>query len=231
MNLLSVEVILTILVVCGGVYLYTHSIFGVIAVFLALVLGAYFLGVWLGVPLEFPVQFTFDLETAPQASISIGGDWNPHPASTQEVFYIAGNQYTYKDAPNVCAVYDAQLASYDQLLDAYAKGAEWCGYGWTQGGMALYPTQEKTWNTLQQDIDSSKKTSCGRPGINGGYFDLNTKFGVNCYGVKPACDNRKYPIAVGSSAVDQKAVNQFKKDQGHIKVWPFSRDGWSMWTL
>ena len=231
MNLLSVEVLLTILVVCGGVYISTGSIFGVVAVFVALCLGAYFLGVWLGVPLEFPVQFSLDLEHAPQASIGIGLDWMPHPASTPEVFYVAENKYTYKEAPNVCAVYDAQLASYEQLLEAHAKGAEWCGYGWTQGGMALYPTQDKTWKTLQQDIDTSKKRSCGRPGINGGYFDLNTRFGVNCYGVKPACDNRKYPIAVGSSAVDDKEVNRLKKDMSHIKVWPFSRDGWSMWTL
>jgi hypothetical protein len=231
MNLFSVEVLLTILVVCGGVYVATHSIFGVIAVFLALSLCAYFLGVWLGVPLEFPVQFSFDLEQAPQASIGIGLDWVHHPASTSEVFYIAGNEYTYKDAPNVCAVYDAQLASYDQLLEAYSKGAEWCGYGWTQGGMAMYPTQEKTWKALQQDVDSRKKTSCGRPGINGGYFDLNTKFGVNCYGVKPACDNRKYPISVGSSTIDRHEVKRYEKDMGHIQVWPFSRDGWSMWTL
>ena len=124
MNLLSVEVLLTILVVCGGVYISTGSIFGVVAVFVALCLGAYFLGVWLGVPLEFPVQFSLDLEHAPQASIGIGLDWMPHPASTPEVFYVAENKYTYKEAPNVCAVYDAQLASYEQLLEAHAKGAE-----------------------------------------------------------------------------------------------------------
>ena len=229
MNLLSVEVFIGILLASAVVYFMTGSIFSVIAVFLVLCLGAYFLGVWLGVPLELPVQFAFDLEHGPQASIGI--DWSPHPAYTPEVFYIAGDSYTYKDAPNVCAVYDAQLATYDQILEAYAKGAEWCGYGWTAGGMALYPTQEKTWKTLREDVDTSKRTSCGRPGINGGYFDLNTKFGVNCYGVKPACDNRKYPIPVGSSAIDNKKVNEFKKDMGHIKVWPFSRDGWSMWTL
>ena len=230
MNLFSIEVLVVILAVSGGIYVATGSISALLVVFVALCVGAYFTGVWLGVPLEFPLQFTFDIETSPQPS-GISFDWSPHPAHTPEVFYVAGNNYTYKEAPNVCAVYDAQLATYSQVLEAYSKGAEWCGYGWTQGGMALYPTQESTWSVLQQNDDNKKRKSCGRPGINGGYFDTNTKFGVNCYGMKPDCNNRKYPIPIGESERDRKEIERLKKDQSHIKIWPFNRSGWSMWSI
>ena len=117
------------------------------------------------------------------------------------------------------------------MLEAHGKGAEWCEYGWSQGAMALYPTQEKTWEILQQDDDTRKRKSCGRPGVNGGYFGKNTKFGVNCFGIKPGCNNRKYPIRVGSDSTDQAAINALKKDMSHIKVWPFNRGGWSEWGM
>ena len=77
----------------------------------------------------------------------------------KEVFYVSGNEYTYDEAAAVCAAYDADLASYDQVNDAYSKGAEWCGYGWTQGGMALYPTQQSTRETLQHESDAIKRIS------------------------------------------------------------------------
>jgi hypothetical protein len=81
-------------------------------------------------------------------------------------------------------VYGAQLATYDQLEDAYNKGAEWCNYGWSDGQMAYFPTQKSTWMKLQKD--KKRKNNCGRPGINGGYMgNPNLKFGVNCYGKKP----------------------------------------------
>ena len=33
----------------------------------------------------------------------------------------------------------------------------------------------------------NKKNNCGRPGVNGGYIaNPYTKFGVNCFGIKPA---------------------------------------------
>jgi len=56
--------------------------------------------------------------------------------------------------------------------------------------MALFPTQQATWQALQ--TDPVNKTNCGRPGINGGYFDPQTKFGVNCYGVKPKTPARSF---------------------------------------
>lgn len=102
-----------------------------------------------------------------------------------QVFYVADNVFTYDEAPAVCAAYGAELATYPQVEQAYNAGAEWCGYGWTQGGLALFPTQYKTWEKLQLEQGCSAQNACGRPGINGGYFDPTNKFGVNCYGRKP----------------------------------------------
>lgn len=151
----------------------------------------------------------------------------------KEVFYIAGNDYTYDDAPAVCAAYGADLASYDQIMEAYSGGAEWCGYGWSKGGMALFPTQDSTWSILQGEADNTKRTGCGRPGVNGGYFDPNTKFGVNCYGVKPANKGTKFPMPVpGTDPTEfNKDVSKFKSMLNKMVVSPFNRVGWSEWNV
>ena len=156
----------------------------------------------------------------------------PKTISQSEVFHVGNNQYTYDDAPAVCAAYDAELATYDQVSEAFALGAEWCAYGWSQGGMALYPTQQTTWQKLQSEPKT--RTACGRPGVNGGYFDPATKFGVNCYGPKPAdLSNAKYPLPLPGAdpATFNAMVNQFKKMMGSIPVTAFNRLGWSEWNL
>jgi len=145
-----------------------------------------------------------------------------------EVFHISDNSFTYDDAPAVCAAYDSQLASLEQIIDAYNHGAEWCGYGWSAGGMALYPTQKSTWDALQQEVDQGKKTACGRPGVNGGYFDPTSKFGVNCYGIKPQ-GNVKLPRPLPGT--DQSAFNsavaKFKSMIKSFNLDPYSRSTWS----
>ena len=152
-----------------------------------------------------------------------------HHLETKEVFYISGNNYTYDEAPAVCSAYGGELASYDQLMDAFSKGAEWCGYGWSAGGMALYPTQQSTWNALQQEIQETKRTACGHPGVNGGYFDPKMKFGVNCFGIKPPNKGTTFPAPLPGT--DTKAyddmVNKFKKMLGSIPLSPFNRGVWS----
>jgi hypothetical protein len=228
-NRMEIEISITLLLLSAAAYFSTGSILAAVVVLLVGSLGAYFLGIWLGISLNSPIQFVFDTELAPEPS-GISFNWSlPFPVGVPEVFYVAGDKYTYNEASDVCAVYDSQLATYDQVLDAYGKGAEWCGYGWTQGGMALYPTQDSTWQFLQQDDDTRKRKSCGRPGVNGGYFDLSTKFGVNCYGIKPDCNNRKYPIPIGQDEKDKARIDELKKNSGKIKVWPFNRNGWSQW--
>ena len=106
------------------------------------------------------------------------------PMENNEVFNISNNVYTYEDAKNVCSIYGAKLASYDQLEDAYRDGAEWCNYGWSKDQMVFYPTQKDTYAKLQENPLTTNM--CGRPGVNGGFIeDPTLEFGVNCYGVKP----------------------------------------------
>jgi len=144
----------------------------------------------------------------------------------KEVFHISGNLYTYDDAPAVCAANNAELASFDQLTEAFSLGAEWCSYGWSAGGMALYPTQSSTWSKLQDESQESKRTACGHPGVNGGYFDPKLKFGVNCYGVKPRNHGMKFPQPLPTQDPGFDSMVQKFKKMG-MKLAGFNRDIWS----
>jgi Ca2+/Na+ antiporter len=59
---------------------------------------------------------------------SSGGKHSLTPIFNKEVFYVGPNNYQYTEARAVCAAYGADLATYDQLMEAYSSGAEWCGY-------------------------------------------------------------------------------------------------------
>ena len=145
-----------------------------------------------------------------------------------EVFHVSDNQFTYDDAAAVCGAYGTQLATLEQIIDAYNHGAEWCGYGWSAGGMALYPTQKSTWDALQQEVDMKKRTACGRPGVNGGYFDPSNKFGVNCYGIKPQ-GNVKLPTPLPGTdpSIFADSVAKFKAMMKSFNLDPYSRTAWS----
>ncbi len=157
------------------------------------------------------------------------------PASTKkQVFNIPGNYYRYNAAKNLCAAYDARLATYEEVEDSYENGGEWCNYGWSAGQMALFPTQQKTYLELQ-GIDGHEH-DCGRPGVNGGYIENpNVKFGVNCYGVKPKIDDDEkflmenqtlYPKSKKDIA-REKEIERMKKNLGNILVSPFNSNEWS----
>jgi hypothetical protein len=150
------------------------------------------------------------------------------PRVGSEVFHIEDAQFTYADAPAVCAAYDSQLATLEQITDAYNNGAEWCSYGWSAGGFALYPTQRGTWQALMAEPDTVKRTACGRPGVNGGYFDPNTKFGVNCFGFKPKGDvDLPLPPPGTDSASFRAAVTRFRNMMSNLNLNPYSRTEWS----
>jgi len=160
----------------------------------------------------------------------------PAPATTtpsgpkvgSEVFHVDDSQFTYADAPAVCAAYGAELATLEQIIEAYNSGAEWCSYGWSAGGFALYPTQKGTWQALQAEPDTVKRTACGRPGVNGGYFDPNTKFGVNCYGFKPKGKAElPLPPPGTDNASFRRAVAKFRSMLASFNMTPFSRNEWS----
>jgi hypothetical protein len=140
-----------------------------------------------------------------------------------EVFNIASNMFTYDEAPAVCKAYGAELATYSQIEEAYIKGAEWCGYGWSAGGMALFPTQEASWLARQSEVDREKREACGRPGINGGYFKPDMRFGVNCFGVRPPEGKNREPV----DREFTRSVNRLKRMLDKLAIYPFNSKEWS----
>jgi len=152
----------------------------------------------------------------------------------KQVFNIPNNTYTYNDADALCKAYGSRLATYNEIEKAYNDGAEWCGYGWSDKQLALYPTQKHTYDKLQKI--KGHEHDCGRPGINGGYIaNPNVKFGVNCYGYKPEiteqereimADVNPYPITKKDKELEQK-VNYYKSKLPDILVAPFSTHKWS----
>ena len=153
----------------------------------------------------------------------------------KEVYNIPSNDYTYDDSKAICQAYGGKLASYNQVEDAYSKGAEWCNYGWSDGQMVLFPTQQKTWDKLQ-GIEGHEN-DCGRPGINGGKIDNpNARFGINCYGFKPIItaaeqSNMKntpiYPVSMKDLEL-QKKLDYWKKRVPEILLSPFNKNSWSI---
>jgi hypothetical protein len=109
---------------------------------------------------------------------------SPSTCGDNQVFNVSNNLYTYEEAQSVCKAFDASLATYDQIENAYNSGGEWCNYGWSEGQMAYFPTQKSTWSSLQKNPKT--QNACGRPGVNGGYIkNPYVRFGANCYGLKP----------------------------------------------
>ena len=154
--------------------------------------------------------------------------------SKKEVFNISQNKFTYSDSEPLCKAFGAELASYDQVKEAWQRGADWCNYGWVKGQAAVFPTQESTFNKLQGGPDD-QRMACGVPGVNGGYFDNpEVKFGVNCYGVKPSeneTDNRAIMgqndnLTPGALAFDNKVLG-YKAHMGEIPVAPFKPGNWT----
>lgn len=164
----------------------------------------------------------------PSATPPSGMSFSPE-AGTKQVFHVADNLFGYDDAEAVCRAYGAELATYDQMVDAYKKGANWCSYGWVKDQMAFYPVQYSFWNKLQES-DPEEAASCGVPGINGGYFENpHMQFGVNCYGVKrgPRSDEKSKDIYVSDKERALRAkVAEFQKQLGKFKLLPFNEDKW-----
>lgn len=152
----------------------------------------------------------------------------------KEVFNIPGNNYTFSEAESICTAYGAKLATYDELEEAYKRGGEWCNYGWSEGQMALFPTQKKTYDTLQ--TIKGHEHDCGRPGINGGYIaNPNVRFGINCYGHKPKRTEVEKELMENTTPYPQtkeeiqmeKQVDYWKTQLPNIIVSPFNSNRWS----
>ena len=188
--------------------------------------------VWAGIKNAFglkPAAVTPEPTQTP--NIDHGAIQNIMP--TKEVFNIADNKYKYSDSDALCKAYGAELATYDQVKDAWNKGADWCNYGWVKGQAAVFPTQESTYNKLQTGPED-QKGACGVPGVNGGYFDNpDLRFGVNCYGNKPsksdASDRAQMkPRNLTNDALDyDRKVRDYKTEIHEIPISPFNSTAWA----
>lgn len=158
----------------------------------------------------------------------------PEILISPQVFNIPGNEYVYPDAKAVCSAYGARLATYKEVEDSYNGGGEWCNYGWSDGQMALFPTQQKTYDKLQKI--EGHENDCGRPGVNGGYIaNPAVKFGINCYGFKPRMDSTEenlmandpiYPKTLKDIAMENR-VDYWRNKLSEIIVSPFNHNNWS----
>jgi hypothetical protein len=152
----------------------------------------------------------------------------------KEVYNVSKNIYTFHDAAAVCAANDGELATYEQVKDAHEKGADWCNYGWVKGQMAVYPTQKATYEKLQKAAPEFRN-ACGKPGVNGGHFDNpDLRFGVNCYGVKPAKkasdELLESMVALPASPAEiefEKQVQKFRDQMDNTSILPFRKGQWS----
>jgi hypothetical protein len=147
----------------------------------------------------------------------------------KQVFNVARNLYTYAEAEPLCKAFGAELATYDQVKDAYERGADWCNYGWVKGQLAVYPTQQATFDKLQSGPED-QRGSCGVPGVNGGFFpNADQRFGVNCYGSRPTetpLDERQQFEAKHETAFDRE-VSRFRAELPSIAVSPWNGSQWS----
>ena len=178
-----------------------------------------------------------DIKISPVDESIISSDKKRKPNSSvgsSQVFNVPGNEYTFEEAKALCKAYSSEIATYNQIENAYKSGAEWCNYGWSKDQMALFPTQKKTWKNLQKI--KGHKHNCGRPGINGGYIkNPNVRFGVNCYGNKPNITEDEqilmdtstpYPLTQSEKKIN-KLVDKYKKNLSGILVSPFNYDSWN----
>ena len=152
----------------------------------------------------------------------------------KQVFNIPGNNYDYENSGALCKAYGGRLATYSEIENSYNSGAEWCNYGWSDGQMALFPTQKKTFDNLQKI--AGHENDCGRTGINGGYMaNPNLKFGVNCYGYKPKITVEEQnlmssttPYPKTQKDIDfQNEIDYWKTQIANILVSPFNYKNWS----
>jgi hypothetical protein len=157
------------------------------------------------------------------------------PAQADEVFNVETNEYSYYDAEPLCQALGAELATYDQVKDAWNKGADWCNYGWVKGQVAVYPTQKGTFEKLQNG-PAEERGACGEVGLNGGYFDNpEMRFGVNCYGKKVSQTEKAAAMMSQSGGIPKtteylqfdKKVQEFKQDTDSLNVLPWSQEKWS----
>lgn len=151
-----------------------------------------------------------------------------------QVFNIPENIYNYEDAKAVCSAFNSKLATYDQIEEYYKNDGEFCNYGWSEGQLALFPTQKATYNKLSKT--KNHKNDCGRPGINGGFISNPlVRFGANCYGYKPLMTPDEEEIMASTPIYPvtkkdiefEKRIEYWKGKLQDIIVSPFNKNKWN----
>jgi hypothetical protein len=214
----------------------TIIIVGILVVLVVINAVQYFFGIDVVANLSnlFTPDAKLDIKVVQNDSKPPGPSVVPEIKIREQVFNIPGNYYGYEDAKSLCSAYGARLANYGEVEDSYKSGGEWCNYGWSDGQMALFPTQQNTFDGLQKI--PGHENDCGRPGINGGYIaNPHVKFGVNCYGYKPKMTKEEeelmqnttpYPKTEKDLAMERR-VEYWKKRLNEILVSPFNYKNWS----
>lgn len=161
---------------------------------------------------------------------------NPQ-AGENEVFNVDKNLFEFKEAEAVCKYYNAELATYDQVKQAYDKGANWCNYGWVKTGQAVYPIQKDFYDKLSEE--QKKNNHCGPgPGIVGGFMPSHSiRLGVNCYGKKPDADpNRILSVDADTDKFIDNEKNQLANQiankiyENKVDFKPFSDSSYSTFS-
>jgi hypothetical protein len=184
-------------------------------------------------PSPSPMPSPEQTESSENAVASVIEKVLPSTSSGAQVFNVASNKYTYYDAEPLCTALGAELATYDQVKEAWSKGADWCNYGWVKGQMAVYPTSQETYDKVQSGPEETRNT-CGQPGLNGGYFDNpELRYGVTCYGKKPTNNNqnsadiiKNTPKSPDALAFDKK-VAKFKAESSSLTILPNNSHSWN----
>lgn len=156
---------------------------------------------------------------------------NRMPLDEKEVYNIARNIYALDDAEAACKVFDGQVASMDQLIDAHKTGANWCNVGWTKDKIAAFPVQSKVWDKYQENTDPNKRNECGmQPGVNVARSDSHLLYGVNCYGIKPKPRGMEKIMRQHMSDREKEMLlkyNEFNKNKEDMNLQPFNEHEWS----
>lgn len=202
---------------------------GILIIFLIYFINDYLFGV------NISAVFNNENPNESEIDIYVNNPAVPEIGMVKQVFNIPENKYNYKNAKAVCQAYGSRLANYKEVEAAYNKGADWCNYGWSEGQMALFPTQYDKWEKLQ-DVEGHEH-DCGRPGINGGFIDNpNAKYGINCFGYKPKMTSEESELMETSTLYPEtkeeirfnKSVEYWKTKISDILVSPFNNNSWSV---
>ena len=215
-SLVIIGIIIVIILVVLGLNFYNDGSISINPYNIIKIIGDFFGINQEPIPTDVPVPINIPTITIP-----------PPPAQKKEVFNIDSNDYTYDEAKDVCKAFNSDLATYENLREAYKDGAHWCNYGWTDNQMALYPIQEDIFKKMSK----KKKRECGKKaGINGGYFaNKDLKFGVNCYGIKKKPDPAKI-IYIDNPIINADGELKRQIYAKDIDIRPFNNIKWSEYS-